>query len=169
MPAGVLDQCAADDRSEDGAEEHRDSEHCHHRTDPSRACRLGQNHHSDRHQHAAAETLQHPEDDQGADTPGQRTQHRAQDEQHQRRQIDLLGAETCGGPARQRDDRGQGQRVTGHRPRRTGLVGAELILECVLRHGHNRGVENRHDRAEHDHGSDLDHCRIELVARTRRC
>ena len=69
LPGGVVDQPAAEDRADDRAEQHRDADHRHHPADPVRAGRAGQDRHAERHQHAAAEALQHPEADQrlGAD------------------------------------------------------------------------------------------------------
>ena len=61
VPARDVDQPAAEDRAEDRAEQHRDTEHRHHPADPVGAGGAGHDRHADRHQHAAAEPLEHPE------------------------------------------------------------------------------------------------------------
>ena len=81
MPAGDVDQPAAEDRAEDRAEQHRDAEDRHHPADPVGAGGAGHDRHAERHQHAAAEALQHPEGDQRADVAGDAAQRRAGREQ----------------------------------------------------------------------------------------
>jgi hypothetical protein len=50
--------------AEHGAEHHRDADDAHHAPDPRRAGRLREHRHPGRHDHPAADALQHPEDDQ---------------------------------------------------------------------------------------------------------
>ena len=111
MPAGDLDQPAAEDRAHDRAEQHRHAEDGHEAADPVRAGGPGHDRHAERHQHAAAQALQHPERDQHVDVPGGRAQHRTGREQDDRGQVEPLGAEPVGRPAGDRDDGGQGQGV----------------------------------------------------------
>ncbi len=90
-------------------------------------------------------------------------------EQHQGQDVQPLGAEPVGRPSGERDDRGQRQRVGGDRPGhgrvRDGVVGAggEHRLERRQRDVDHGDVEDRHDRAEHDHPRKLQHCGVDLV------
>ena len=76
-----VDQPAAEDRAADRAEQHRDAEDGHQPADPVRAGGPGHDRHAERHQHAAAEALQHAEADQLLDRVGGGAQHRADGEQ----------------------------------------------------------------------------------------
>ena len=165
VPRGAVDQRAAEDRAEDRAEQHRDAEHGHHATDALGAGGAGQDRHAERHQHAAAEALQDAEEHQHLEAGGGRAEHRAGGEQQHGEQVEPLGAEAVGGPAGQRDDAGQGQRVAGHRPGDLGRGGVELALEGLERDGHDRDVEDGHDRAEDDDARDEEDVPVELVGR----
>ena len=93
-----------------------------------------------------------------------RAQHRAGGEQHHREHVEPLGAEPVGGPAGQRDHRGERQRVAGHRPGdlRPG-VASNSLLEGRLRDADHGDVEDRHDRAEHHDAGDQQDVAVELV------
>ena len=160
---GDVDQPAAQDRAEDRAEQHRDAEHRHHPADPLRAGRAGHDRHAQRHQHPAAEPLEHPERDQHLDAVGGGAEHRAGGEQRQREHVEPLGAEPVGRPAGQRDHRGEGQRVAGHRPGDLRRRGVEDLLEGGQRDADDGDVEDRHDRAEHHDAGDEQDVLVELV------
>ena len=115
-PGGGVDQPAAEDRAEDRAEQHRDADDRHHAADALRAGGAGQDRHAERHDHAAAEALEDAEADQRLGAPREAREHRAAHEEEDRGQVEALGAEAVGGPAGERDHRGERQRVAGHDP-----------------------------------------------------
>ena len=101
-------------------------------------------------------------------SPGRRTQRGPGGEQEDRGHVEPLGAEPVGRPAGQRDHGGERERVAGDRPRdvRVGdrVVGsAELLLERRQRDVDHRDVEDRHDRAEHDHAGDLQDRGVDVI------
>jgi hypothetical protein len=130
------------------------ADHGHHAADALRARGAGEDRHAERHQHAAAEPLKDAEADQRLGRPGEPGEHRAADEQRDRGHVEALGPEAIGGPAGERDDRRERERVAGRHPldRREG--GVELTGERVDRHVDDGHVEDRHDRAEHDDPGD---------------
>ena len=168
VPAGVLDQPAADDRAEDRAEQHRDAEDRHQAAHPVRAGRPGHDRHAERHQHAAAEALEHPEGDQHLDRGRRGAERGAEREQADRGEVEALGAEPVGGPAGQRDDRREREGVARDRPRHRG-VGQRVVdagedgLERRQGDVDDGDVEDRHDRAEHDHAGDLEDRAVDVV------
>ena len=82
----------------------------------------------------------------------------------ERDHVEPLGAEPVGGPAGQRDHRGQRQRVGGHGPGDGRVVlDVELGLERRQRDVDDGDVEDRHDRAEDDHAGDLEDGGVDLV------
>ena len=85
VPRGALDERAAEDRAEDRAEQHRDAEHGHHAADALGAGGAGQDRHAERHQHAAAEALEDPVEDQQLQRRGRRAQHGAGGEEQRPR------------------------------------------------------------------------------------
>ena len=173
MPARGLDQPTTEDRATDGAEQHRDSENCHDATDAVRTGGPGHDGHTERHQHAAAEALEHTEADERGDVPRHRTGDRTEHEQHQGRHVEALGAETVGSPTGNRNDRRQSEGVGRHRPRDGGVRSFEVLGKSGERDAHHGYVENRHDGAEHHHGSDLEDRPVKFVGRrcrrVRRC
>ena len=78
--------------------------------------RAGHDRHAGRHDHAAAEALQHAEGDQRAGRPGHARQRRAGQEQDDRDHVEALGAEPVGGPAGERDHRREREHVAGRDP-----------------------------------------------------
>ena len=167
VPRGAVDQGATDDRAEDRAEQHRDAEHGHHATDALRAGGAGQDRHAERHQHAAAEALQDPVEDEHLERGRGRAEHGAGGEEQHGEEVEALGAEAVGGPAGQRDDAGQGQRVAGHRPGDLGRGGVELALEGLQGHGDDGDVEDGHDGAEDDDAGHHQDVLVELVGVVR--
>jgi hypothetical protein len=163
VPGRGVDEPAAEDRAEDRAEQHRDAEHRHHPSDPLGSGGAGQDRHAERHQHAAAEPLQHSEGDQLLERVGGRAEHRAGGEQHERQQVQPLGAEAVGRPAGQRDHARQRERVAGHRPGDLRRGGGELLLEGPQRHRDDGDVEDRHDGAEDDDAGDDEDAPVETV------
>ena len=159
----LVDQRATEDGAEDRAEQHRDAEHGHHATDPLRTGGPGQDRHAERHQHAAAETLQDAEEDQHLERGRRRAEHGAGGEERDREEVEALRAEPVRGPAGQRDHAGEGQRVGGHRPGDLGGRGVELFLEGVQRDGDDGDVEDRHDRPQDDHAGHHQDALVELV------
>jgi hypothetical protein len=73
-PGGVVDDQAADDGTEDRPQQHRHADDGHHAPGAIRAGDLHEHAHPDGHDHAAAEALQEPEDDQRLRRPGQAAQ-----------------------------------------------------------------------------------------------
>ena len=163
----AVDQRAADDRAEDRAEQHRDAEHGHHATDALRAGGAGQDRHAERHQHAAAEALEDPVEDEQLERGRGRAEHGAGGEEEDGEEVEPLGAEAVGGPAGQRDDAGEGEGVAGHRPRDLGRGGVELLLEGLEGDGDDGDVEDRHDGAEDDDAGDHQDALVELVGVVR--
>ncbi len=169
VPRSSVDQDAAEDRTHDRAEQHRDAEDRHEAAHAVRAGGLGHDRHAERHQHAAAEALEHPEADEGFDVPRRRAQQRSDREQRDRRHVEALGAEPVGRPAGERDDRREREHVGRGGPR-DGRVGERLVaarqlgLERRQCDVDDRDVEDRHDGAEHDDAGDLEELGCDLVA-----
>ena len=117
----------------------------------------------------AAEALQDAEADEELDRPGRGTQGRAGGEERDGEDVEPLRAEPVGGPAGERDDRGEREGVGRHRPRDGGvgqwLLGAlgEDGLEGRQRDVDDGDVEDRHDRPEHDDTGDLEDRPVDLV------
>ena len=112
------------------------------------------------------------EADEHADRGRHGAQRGAQGEEEERHHVEALGAEAVGGPARQGDDGGEGQRVRGDRPGDgrvgQGLTGrTELDLEGRERDVDDGDVEDRHDRAEDDDTGDLEDGTVDLVGVVR--
>ena len=99
----VLDDVAAQRRSQQRRDQVGQAEHRHelgalHRRDHGEDQR-----HAQRLQHAAAQALQDPEDDQALDVPGQAAQRRAEHEAAQREHVQALHADALAQEAAQRD------------------------------------------------------------------
>jgi hypothetical protein len=165
VPARGLDEPAAENGAADGAEQHRDAQHRHQPADPRRTRRPRHDRHTERHEHAAAQALEHPVRDELLDRVGGGAQHRAEREQQQGQHVEPLGAEPVGGPATERDHRGQRQGVPGHGPGDLRVRGVELGLEGGQRDAHDGDVEDRHDRAENHHTGDLEHGGVQRLGR----
>ena len=168
VPRVVVDEVATEDGAEDRAEQHRHAEDGHQATHPGRAGRAGHDRHAERHEHAAAETLQEAEADEHVDRGGRGAQHRAEREEQQRRHVEALGAEPVGRPAGERDDHGQRQRVGDDRPGDGGVQEGltrrpELGLEGREGDVDDGDVEDRHDGAEDDDTGDLEDGPVDLV------
>jgi hypothetical protein len=161
MPASSIDQPAAEDRPADRSEQHRYAENRHEAAHPLRPGRPGNDHHSERHQHAAAKALQHSEANQHVDVGGHGAKRGASGEQRERGHIQALGSEPVGSPARDRDDGGQREGVAGDRPRDRG-VGERMPdrpergLERRKGDVDDRDIDDRHDRAEDNNPRDLE-------------
>jgi hypothetical protein len=153
-PRQVVDDQAADHRSEHRSHEHGHADDAHHAADALGAGRLGQQDHADRHDHAAADALHDAEGDQRGQVPGQAAEDRAGDEEDDRGQPHAAGAEALGGPAGERDDHGQGEQVAGGHPLHVIERGVEVDAQRLQGDVDDRGVEDRHDRADHDDGRD---------------
>ena len=164
VPRRDADQPAAQDRAEDRAEQHRDAEHRHDAADPVGSGGAGQDRHAERHQHAAAETLEDPEAPPASPATSA-VAHRTEPAVNRatRQQVEALGAEPVGGPAGQRDHAGQGQGVGGHRPGHLGGRRVELGLEGLEGDGHHGDVEDRHDGAEDDDAGDDQDAAVEAL------
>ena len=88
----------------------------HQAANPLRARLVSQDHEAQRHQHAAADTLYHPKDDEQHDGWRYRAQQRAQHEQQDRTHEEAFGAEPIRCPPGHRDHGRKRQHVAGHRP-----------------------------------------------------
>ncbi len=103
---------------------------------------------------AAADALEDAEGDQltrGAGEPAERGSGR---EEHERGQVDALGSEAAGGPARHRDHGGDREHVAGDHPLDRGERRVQVAAEGVQRDVDDRRVEDRHDRPDHDDEGD---------------
>ena len=118
---------------------------------------------ADRQDHAAADALDDAEDDELGRRPGQPAQHRPRSEEHERQQVDLLGAEAPRGPAGDRDHRRQRQHVAGHDPLDLRDRAVQLAPQRRQRDVDDRGVEDRHDRADEDDGADPPDVRVDAI------
>jgi hypothetical protein len=168
VPAEVVDQPAAEDGAEDRAEQHRDAEDRHQAAHPGRAGCAGHDRHAERHEHAAAEALQDPEEDQHVDRGGGGAQHRPEREEQERQHVEALGAEPVRGPAGQRDHGCESQGVAGHGPGDRGVVQGRAVLgegglEGAERDVDDGDVEDRHDGAEDDDAGDLEDGSVDLL------
>ena len=130
--------------------------------------RPGHDRHAQRHQHAAAESLEHPEGDQHLDRGRRGAERRPEREQPDRGEVEPLGAEPVGRPAGERDDRRQREGVARDRPRHRG-VGERVVdageggLERRKGDVDDGDVEDRHDRAENDDAGDLEDGAVDVV------
>ena len=154
-------------RSEDGPEEGRHADDSHHSTHAVHAGCSGHDGLADGHQHPASDALHDAEGDQARSRPRQAACRRSDDEQHQRQDVERLGADAVDGPPRDRDhDRQREQIASGH-PRDGGDRHVEVLGQRVERHGHDRGVEDGHDRAQHHHDAGAHHLWLEPVVNAR--
>ena len=99
-PAGVIDEPATQDRADRRRNRRRYDQH--RRSGGALVRWEGAEEHgrADRRHHAAADTLQYPEEDQRIDAPGASAEGRAEREHGQREEEDLLRAEAIPHPAR---------------------------------------------------------------------
>ena len=123
-----VDEPAAEDGATDRAEQHRDAEDRHEAAHAGRARGLGHDRHAERHEQASTEALDDAEEDEHVDARRRGAEDRADGEEAEGEHVEALGAEAVGGPAGQRDDGGEGQRVgrdgPGDRGVRQRVVGA---------------------------------------------
>src|SRR5919106_739388 len=113
--------------------------------------------HPDGHDHAAAEALQEPEDDQRLRRPSQAAQRRRNTEQRHRDHPDPLGTEALGRPTGQRDHRGQREQVPGRDPLDRVQRRRELARQRLQSDVDDRRIEDRHDHPDdHDGRDDVD-------------
>ena len=170
-----LDQPAAEDRPEDRAEQHRHAEDRHQPAHPGRPGGPGHDRHAERHEHAAAEALQDAEADEHLDRRRRWRTGPSRGEEDDGQDVEPLGAEPVGRPAGQRDDRREREGVGRDRPRDGGV--REGLPRALGEHGlegrqgdvDDGDVEDRHDRAEHDHAGDLEDRPVDLVGVVGQC
>ena len=121
------------------------------------------------HEQSPTEPLQDPEEDEHADRVGRRAEGRARREERESEHVEPLRAEAVRGPAGQRDDGRERERVRRDRPRdggvrkRVGRVGREHLDEGRQGDVDDGDVEDRHDRAEDDDAGHLEDGGVDLV------
>jgi hypothetical protein len=74
-----------------------------------------------------------------------------------------LGAEPPGGPSGDGDHGREREHVAGGHPLDVGQRRVQVAAEAVERDVDDRRVEDRHDRAHHDHGGDAPDMRFDAV------
>ncbi len=150
-PGEVIDEGASDERAERRSHDGGDHQEPGHTGALGRRKRPVQHRHPDRRQHAAADPLEHPEDDQLEDRLGQAAQHRCDREQGDRREEGALGAETVPDPAGRGNPHREAHEIADHHP-----VGRRRAHPEISRDGGERDVDDRriHDRHEHRHDVD---------------
>lgn len=168
VPADRVDEIATENRAEDRAQQHRDTEDGHQPAHPVRARGAGHDRHAERHEEATTEALENAIEDELVDRAGRGAEDRSDREERERHHVQAFGAEAVGGPASQRDDRGQGEGIGRDRPgdRRIGEIFSTLG-EGVLEGGQgdidDGDVEDRHDRTQDDDTGDLEDRAVDLV------
>ena len=133
LPADVLDEQAAERGAEDGGEDDRDADGAHDARHVARAGGLDEVDLADRDQHAAGEALQDARGDQRLERPGEPAERGAGGEEDERDDVEAAGAEAGGGPAGDRDDRGEGEHVAGHDPLDAVQRGVQVRRACRAR------------------------------------
>ena len=104
-----VDEIATENRAEDRAQQHQDTEDGHQPAHPVRARRLGHDRHAER-QEATTEALENAIEDELVDQAGSRgAEGPSPIVKNERHHVQAFGAEAVGGPASQQDDRGQGE------------------------------------------------------------
>jgi hypothetical protein len=93
----------------------------------------------------------------------------ADHEEGDRAHVEALRPEAVCGPAGERDDGGQRQRVAGRDPLDRRQRGVELRRQRVDGDVDDRHVEDRHDGTEHDHARDLQDTLVEALVRYVGC
>ena len=178
-PVGILDEPPAQDRAERWRQQDGDAEQAHDQATPLWRREAIEERHADGHQHAAAQALQHAERDQQRGARRERAQQRAEREERQGDQVEPLGAEAVGEPAREGDDRRLRQQVAGDDPLHGVQVGREDALQGgqgdvddgVVQDGHkgaeHDGGQGQRDRAEAEGGSGF--CRLDEGLCVHRC
>jgi hypothetical protein len=113
----------------------------------------------------AAGALEHAAEGEYSDGGREAAEDGAARERDEREDVDVLRAEAPRRPAGERDDGGEGEQVPGDDPLDVGEGRVQVVPEGVESDVDDRRVEDRHDRPEHDDGSDapdvrLDGCRV---------
>jgi hypothetical protein len=160
-PREVVEDQAADDRTEDRAERGGQADGGHQPAEVLPVRGLDQERGHQRQHHAAAETLHDPEGDQALDVPRARTQRGADQEQRQRGQPEPLAADPALRPAADRDGDEHGEQVRRAHPLDRADRRVELGAELVDRDAHDRRVEDDGDGAGDQRGSDALELRVE--------
>ena len=153
-PIGVVEQIAADHRTERERRDRCEAERRDHVAAPLGRRRTEQDGERDRLQRAAAEPLQHAKDDQRADGRRGAAQQRHEGEQAERGKVVPLLTEPGGEPAVERHDDHHAERVAGRNPRREVGRGAEVAGDRRDRNVDDRRVEHAHQHADHDGDDD---------------
>jgi hypothetical protein len=148
LPRGVVDDQAADDRSEDRPQQDRHADQPERSSDTLRPGALRHEREPNRHDHAAAETLKDTEGDQLAGRGRECAQPRSDREQRDRGDPGRLRAKALGHPARKRDHHRQRQQVPGRQPLDRAERNIQVPGQRVERNVDDRRVEDRHDQAE---------------------
>ncbi len=151
-PGEVLDEPATEDRPHGRRDEHRHTEDAHHPAHVLGSDGLQDDGHADRHQHAPADALDNPEEDQLAEVLRDPAEHRRNGEGHHRDQVEPLGSPAVGRPAGERDHGPLGEKVAGDDPRDVRVAArVQVMLQGGDGDVDDRRVEDRHDRAgQHD-------------------
>src|ERR1700730_6695257 len=92
-PGKVIDQEAAQYRTEDGAQQHRYADHAYGTANSARPGRVSQDRYAGWQDHPAAQALKNPENDQRSRRPRRSTESRPRDEQCDCPDVETLGAE----------------------------------------------------------------------------
>ncbi|GJE03234.1 hypothetical protein GMJLKIPL_5185 [Methylobacterium isbiliense] len=104
--------------------------------------------------HTAAEPLQHPEEQQRFEAPGEAAQHRRDGEERDRRHEERLAPVALGEEARRGQHDRVGDEVARHHPGRLVRPDRESARDVAQRHVGDRGVEHLHEGRERDHHGD---------------
>jgi len=148
VPGQVLHHPATHGRAEQWAQQPWNGDETH---DPHQLrTRVGAQHHQPAHrQHQrTAQALDHPGAHQHGQRAGECAEQRANAEQHDRAEENLLGTEAVGHPAGGRDQQRNGQHVGDHH-----ALHAQGVLRQVSGHGRQSGVENRPIQRLHEEGN----------------
>ena len=151
-PGDVLDEPAADDRPEGGADARQSGPH----TDRLGPLPGDEDRREDRQaaggEQRAADSLQGPGRDQRLDVPTQRTQHRRGGEPDDAHQEDPPAPEPVAERPAQQDQPGQRQQVRVEYPLERGEAGVEVLADAVGGDVDDRPVEEGHAGAEDRRG-----------------
>ena len=108
--------------------------------------------HADRHQEPRTRPLDNAESDQGILAPGDAAEERSETEKEKRQHVGALVSEMVGHPSGSGEHHGEDQQICRQDPLH--LVNTDAESRHDFRQGdvHDRGIQDSHERADHDVG-----------------
>ena len=149
-PARVIDDEAAQRRTDRRGEDHRQAVHREAHPALPGLEGVGQDALLARGQPASADPLQHPEEDQRMEVGREPAQGAAEGEEDHAGHVEALAAHPAGDPGADRQHHGVGDQVRGQHPGRLVLARGEPAGDVGERHVGDGGVQHLHERGQGD-------------------